>query len=155
MSLSKPHPIWTMGGYNSYEICKAIVQAKMLSGRYRTDKLLRHFSRTNDGLCQHCPEQKQIGSLEHLLINCSAFNSTRVQFFQMLIDNKSISQEAKTIIFKTFSTNTSVTQKVHLLLDCSSISTVISACQTNPNILNEMRYSSSHGHIAMGSIRGI
>ena len=37
MSLTKPHPLFISCHNNSYEVCKAIIQAKMLSGRYRTD----------------------------------------------------------------------------------------------------------------------
>ena len=36
MSLANPHPIWTSAGSSPYEIRKATVQARMLSGRYRT-----------------------------------------------------------------------------------------------------------------------
>ena len=68
MSLQITHPLWTSCGSNSYEICKAIIQAKMLSGRYRTDQLLRHFS-DNDGLCTLC-HQNIPGSIEHLLVQC-------------------------------------------------------------------------------------
>ena len=93
---------------------------------------------TNDGFCQHCPEQQQIGSLEHLLINCSAFNSVRNNFFQMLNDNKDIYQEAKDIIFETLSSHTSIEQKVQLLLDSSCILAVITASQKKPNILNQI-----------------
>ena len=37
MSLSHPHPLFQTCGQNSYEICKAVVVAKMISGRYRSD----------------------------------------------------------------------------------------------------------------------
>ena len=49
MSLTVPHPLWTTCEGNPFEIAKAIVQAKLLSGRYRTDKLLKHFSKNNTG----------------------------------------------------------------------------------------------------------
>ena len=42
MSLTRPHPIWSTCGSNPYEINKAVVQARMLSGRYVTDQLARH-----------------------------------------------------------------------------------------------------------------
>ena len=135
MSLSKPHPIWTTCGNNSYEICKATIQAKMLSGRYRTDRLLRHFSSSNNGLCQLCSEN-EIGSLEHLLINCSALKSTRTQIFQKLSQN--LSPETKNILHQIFSTQTSTEQKVQLLLDSSAVPLVISASQRNPNVMNEI-----------------
>ena len=41
MSLKFPHPIWSTAGTNPYEINKAIIQARMLSGRYRTEGLCR------------------------------------------------------------------------------------------------------------------
>ena len=34
-SLSKPHPVWLTAGENPYEVEKACIQARMLSGRYR------------------------------------------------------------------------------------------------------------------------
>ena len=40
MSLLQPHPLYSTCGDNSFEVSKALVQARMLSGRYRTDKLL-------------------------------------------------------------------------------------------------------------------
>ena len=35
MSLSRTHPIWTSAGVSPYEVEKATIQARMLSGRYR------------------------------------------------------------------------------------------------------------------------
>ena len=66
MSLDCPHPIYQTCGSNSYEICKAIVQAKMVSGRYRTDRLVRHFYPDSDGNCSICPENVP-GTIEHIL----------------------------------------------------------------------------------------
>ena len=66
MSLNCPHPIYQTCGSNSYEICKAIVQAKMVSGRYRTDRLVRHFYPDSDGNCSICPENVP-GTIEHIL----------------------------------------------------------------------------------------
>ena len=50
MSLRSPHPLWTTAGSNSFEVSKAIVQAQMLSGRYPTDYLSRHWT-NRDGSC--------------------------------------------------------------------------------------------------------
>ena len=52
MSLSSPHPIWTTIGANPYEVSKAIQQARLLSGRYRTESLCSHWSKNKDGWCQ-------------------------------------------------------------------------------------------------------
>ena len=43
-SLSKPHPLLWTAGPNPYEVSKAIIQCKMLSGRYRTELLASHWS---------------------------------------------------------------------------------------------------------------
>ena len=44
MSLSSPHPLWLSAGTSPYEVIKATVQATMLYGRFRTEKLCRHWS---------------------------------------------------------------------------------------------------------------
>ena len=41
MSLKFPHPMFTTAT-TPYESCKAVVQARMVSGRYRTEELCRH-----------------------------------------------------------------------------------------------------------------
>ena len=51
MSLATTHPIWTSAGSSPYEIRKATVQARMLSGRYRTYWLRRHWSGDSTGAC--------------------------------------------------------------------------------------------------------
>ena len=56
MSLSKPHLIWTTCDNNSYELNKACIQAKYLSGRFRTEKLLSHFATENAPFCQLHPD---------------------------------------------------------------------------------------------------
>ena len=42
MSLSTPHPLWTSAeSPYDYEVSKAVIDARMLCGRYRTDRLIR------------------------------------------------------------------------------------------------------------------
>ena len=69
MSLSWPHKIWTTCGLNPFEINKAVVQARMLSGRYITDNLSRHWNQNKLGLCiiPGCTGD-DVGSLEHYLL---------------------------------------------------------------------------------------
>ena len=71
MSLTTPHPMWA-SAKSPFEVRKAVVVARMLSGRYRSDQLARHWSKTNQsGLCQlpGCSGGEP-GSLEHILLNC-------------------------------------------------------------------------------------
>ena len=73
MSLSTPHPLWT-SAHSPYEVQKAVIQAWMISGRYCTDKLARHWSSRNpSGLCllPGC-DGLHVGSLEHILLHCQA-----------------------------------------------------------------------------------
>ena len=66
MSLSRPHPIWTSAGSSTYEIRKATIQARMLSGRYRSCWLRRHWSGDQTGSCRVPGCSGAPGSLEHI-----------------------------------------------------------------------------------------
>ena len=50
-SLSKPHPVWRSAASNPFECSKSSVLALMMSGRYRTDYLCRHWSNNKQGYC--------------------------------------------------------------------------------------------------------
>ena len=137
MSLQSPHPLWTSCGSNSYEICKAIVQAKMLSGRYRTDQLIRHFSNENDGTCSLCKNDKITGSIEHLLVVYPILSETRNSLVENLKINKQISDTTKALIIS-YLHCTEATQ-MQLILDPSVLPLVIKEKQNaGPHILNEI-----------------
>jgi hypothetical protein len=79
MSLSRPHPIWTTAG-SPFEISKAVITARMLSGRYRTDLLMSNWSTSNpDGLCRLPGCDDEIGSLKHILLECSGLSEARAK----------------------------------------------------------------------------
>ena len=69
-SLSRPHFIWTTAGSSPYQVAKAIIQAKMLSGRYRTERLSRFWSKNKEGFCllPSCHGNMVHEDLEHILI---------------------------------------------------------------------------------------
>ena len=139
MSLQVTHPIWSTCGSNSYEVCKAIVQARMLSGRYRTDHLIRHFS-NNDGSCTLCKCSSCPGSIEHLLLKCSALNGTRTKLLEDLSKMEFVNERTKSFIKTCFQREETALQ---LLLDSSVLSQVISIVQLEgPQILNELFYFS-------------
>ena len=136
MSLSVPHPLWTTCDSNPFEIAKSTVQAKLLSGRYRTDKLLKHFSKNNTGNCSLCEDETE-GSIEHLLVLCPTLAQTRQNMFNMLEKGELFSDKSKKLIYDAYSS--SVPDFVQLLLDSSVLPEVISACQNNENyILSEL-----------------
>ena len=51
LSLTKPHPLWTTTGSSPVRVSMATVQAQMLSGRFRTEKLCSHWSKNKAGVC--------------------------------------------------------------------------------------------------------
>ena len=68
-----PHPIWTSCSSNPFEVNKATVQAALLSGRYRTDYLSRHWTTANPhGFCLLCPGKFLFGTDQHFLLHCEA-----------------------------------------------------------------------------------
>ena len=135
MSLSSPHPLWLTCGSNSYEICKAVVQAKMLSGRYRTDQLVRHFS-DKDGSCTLCSNASASGNIEHLLVHCPALTHTRSHLLNNLEVNANISDTTKLLIKSHFGNEETIVQ---LILDPSVLPQIIMAKQTKgPNIIDEI-----------------
>ena len=73
MSLSRPHPIWSSCCSNPFVVHKAETSARMLSGRYLTDKLQRHWTSNQVGECllPRC-NPPSAGTLEHLLLFCPA-----------------------------------------------------------------------------------
>ena len=82
--LSTPHPIWTSAG-SPYEVGKAFIAARMLSGRYRTDYLARHWTKTNpDGLCRLPGCSNEVGNLEHILLYCQALQESRSRITSLI-----------------------------------------------------------------------
>ena len=136
MSLSRPHPLFTTCGSNSYEICKCLVQARMLSGRYRSDRLVRHFYPGSDGNCSLCPENVP-GDLDHILTWCVSLREVRRLLTEKL-EQSYISDTAKSIILNVINSENRK-DFVQFLLDCSVHPDVISATQNcGPALLEEL-----------------
>ena len=81
-SLVKPHHLWSTAASNPFESHKATIVAKMLSGRYRTDMLCRHWNNSNrSGYCRSTLCDKIPGTLEHIIASCPALKSVRERLF--------------------------------------------------------------------------
>ena len=77
-SLRQPSILWTSAGGNSYECAKSNIVAKMISGRYRSEDLCKHWTPSNrNGFClaDTCTEVR--GDLTHILVECPALNDVR------------------------------------------------------------------------------
>ena len=129
MTLSKPHPIFISAGSSSYEVSKATVQALFLSGRYRTEKLSRHWSTNPEGFCQ-CPSclgHQVVEDEEHILLHCGSLAPTRTSL-AMLTVSYSKSNPLIGPLLLTY-TNPEHPDFCQFLVDCSVLPEVITLTQ--------------------------
>ena len=126
MSLSQPYPIWTTSKLNPYETSKAIVQAKMLSGRYRTESLCRFWSSNSAGVCllPACSTSNVPEDISHILLHCSSLAQTRSKLITFFFNSCSKYPLLSDIITN-FILSTDNHFKTQFLLDCSTLPDVI------------------------------
>ena len=130
ISLINCHPIFSTCGSSTLEVEKAIIQARLLSGRYQFERLQRHFTNSSNtlGLCSlsNCwnTEQSHDGDIENFLISCPSLSPQRAILEQ---HKENFCQEFphfRELIQTCLSQN-----KVQFLLDCSVMGPVISEVQ--------------------------
>ena len=143
-SLSTPHPIWTSAGSSPYQVSKATIQARMLSGRYRSDWFIRHWSADNpSGAWQllSCHPSPPPGTLAHQLLECPGTAAARTRVYALWTFFLSDKPELFEIV--QFYTIRCADQDLLLqfLLDCSSLPLAISAVQKyGEELLNNLFY---------------
>ena len=82
MSLTYTHPLFVSAGNSPAKVSMASIQAIMLSGRYRCDALVRHWSPTVTGYCTLSTEgANQLEDIPHILGVCSALTPIRTRLF--------------------------------------------------------------------------
>ena len=128
MSLSKPHLLWTTCQGNSYELNKATIQAKYLSGRFRTEKLLSHFAGTNSKFCELHPETETVGDIHHHLVLCPKLQDCRAALFEYWEQIAANNQTASNILSDI--QNSATDLFLQFVLDCSVLPHVIQAANT-------------------------
>ena len=89
-NLCQPHPLWTSAGSNNFECHKTVVLARMISGRYRTEYLSRHWTSNNLGHCHLATCVGVVGDLEHLLVTCPGLATVRSRMWDMILTRKEI-----------------------------------------------------------------
>ena len=130
MSLRSPHPLWLAAGSNPFESRKAVIAARMLSGRYPTDMLQRHWSENKRGYCliPACIPTQSPGSLEHLLLHCTALRDTRQKLVslchRMSLGNLTLS----TILLPALDSDDEK-ELLQLILDCTAVPEVVTVTQ--------------------------
>ena len=141
MSLSKPHPLWTTCGSNPYEVNKACIQAKYLSGRFRTDTLLHHFNKANSKFCQLHPDDAVVGDLVHLLVHCPVLAERRAAIFDYWDTLAADSPPCLEILQLAKSGPT--TTFMQFILDCSVMPQVILAKQIHGDSVHNILFKAS------------
>ena len=75
--IGRPHLIWEFSKHHPFETTKAIIVAKMMSGRYRTDKLRGHWTLNKEGNCLAPTCTDVEGDLPHMFVSCPAIRSVK------------------------------------------------------------------------------
>ena len=125
MSLSSPHPMWISAGSNPFEISKAVIQARMLSGRYPSDYLARHWTKNKRGNCllPLCEGNNVPGTLEHALLYCPSLAQCRHTILSLANSVSAEDQITRMILHAIFEDSNENTL-MQFLLDCSALTCV-------------------------------
>ena len=135
MSLTQPHPIWTSAKSNPHEVAKAVQQARFLSGRYRTESLVKHWSPGNSGMCQAEGCHQGNETVEHILLKCTAYTKSRRKLISMWLNTENV--EAHRLVLEAFSSKTE--HLLQFIIDCSTLPTVITSRQEHgEELINEL-----------------
>ena len=131
MSLSSTHPIFSTCGSSPYEVSKAVVQARYLSGRARVEALTKHWDTANkEGICPLCRDTDPVlGTLEHLLLSggCPALAEARLSMLSFFNAYMVPRPYLLPLIKPCWSNDESLTMQ--FLLDCSIIPSIIRSSQ--------------------------
>ena len=128
MSLTNPHPIWTTAQGNPHEVCKAIQQARFLSGRYRTEYLSRHWSDNPRGCCRTEDSCSNIiEDTKHILLECPAYAKEKRKLISLWL--KTNNNIVRKLVLEALS-NTS-DYLLQFILDCTVLPSVITASQSH------------------------
>ena len=132
MSLSKSHPLWTTAGASPTKVVMATVQARFLSGRYRTQSLCRHWSGTS-GTCELSPDCDTPEDIPHILQHCKSLNQTREK---LMVFTRSYCASHPVITgLVTCYCDVGCRLFTQFLLDCSVLPRVIAAVQVHGQVI--------------------
>ena len=110
-----------------YEVAKAIQQARLLSGRYRTEYLCRHWSRNREGYCLSlsCKQQQIPETVQHILLDCNEYSQLREDLVSFW--HKTSHPIVHSLAIQALGSSRSYL--IQFLLDCSVLPQVIVATQ--------------------------
>ena len=135
MSLRKPHPMYTCA-VTSYQANKCVTVARLISGRFRSGSLLRHFFPDKvSGICQLC--ELELEDVAHIILpKCLKLQERAHILRRYAEDTLSICAVAASIYENIMIKGKDDNMKVQFMLDPSVIPEIISAAQIDNNLLN-------------------
>ena len=129
MSHSSSHPIVT-SATSGFECSKATIQLRMLSGRYRTSYLSRHWSPQNrDGYCCSPTCVSALETLEHIIQQCPYYQNVRDMLWTKWINTTAEYPELQTLLKQV--KNASPLVQTTFILDPTSNPVVIRLVQVH------------------------
>ena len=125
-SVQHSHYVWTTAR-SSFECRKASVLARMMSGRFRSEYLTRHWSNNKQGFClaETCTES--VGDLEHMLLQCPALSSVRARMWDLMFQ-KSVAYPPLLSFFLSLEKSPPKTQ-IQFFLDPTAFHEIIETVQ--------------------------
>jgi hypothetical protein len=112
----------------------------MLSGRYLTDRLQRHWTQNKSGKCllPNCLPEAE-GSLEHLLLHCQALSHTRSKLLCLCANIADEDDQLSVIINSVLMSSSEGSEQVMMqfLLDCSVMPMVVAMTQSSGTDLRD------------------
>ena len=136
-SLIKPHMMWRAAGSSVFEVNKTVTLARMISGRYRTDKLARFWSGNKSGYCIASTCTNVVGDLEHLLLKCPAHSTARQEMFLMWRKKSEPIPELQSFIDIVIS-EARYTEVMQFILDPVSIPFILCVMQAHGDEANQL-----------------
>ena len=129
MSLTSPHPLWSSAGSSPANIVMATIQARLVSGRFRTERLCRHWSKNKLGVCLLSPTCRNSSEdVPHFLQVCVALHETRLMLHKF---TRKYCENIPSYISDLILSNTDLSSQefCQFLLDCSTLPDIIHATQ--------------------------
>ena len=135
LSLTKPHPMISSAGLSPAKVSMATVQMRLISGRYRTNHLTRHWSKSRSPICSLSPDCNEIEDVRHFLQTCPALMTVWLRLDDYVISfceaTTDLPAEACNLL-KQFC-NPRNLYFCDFLLDCSTLPAVINLVQCYGN----------------------
>ena len=135
-SIARMHPLWVSTGSNPHEINKALILVKMMSGRYRTERLCRFWSSNRHGYCLAPTCHQVVGDLEHLLLHCPALYLARSNLVKMWLMISLGLPPLHELVKEVLASPDQV--KMSFILDCTTFPEIIRLHQTYGKVVQDM-----------------